>query len=459
MKKFSYILIAIFAFAVSLQSKAQTSASSYFIDGAYYNYKLNPAMKAERGFFSILVGNLSVGTKGNAGVSTFLYPKDDKLTTFMSGSVDADEFLSKLDKDFKMALDYDMTLLAAGWRAFGGYMTFDVSLRSSSSALIPKGFFEFAKRGLQKDSYDIAGVALNSLNYASVGLGYSHEIIEGLRFGANAKYLLGLVHADLRFHKLNFETNNERCLVESHAIGQVGIFCEPEVKLDDDGNITGINLGDMESPQASGFGIDLGVEYDLDKYVPGLKVSASVLDLGFIKWKSMVKAHSAGTKVEYNGLNEIEYDQFDERLDEELDRLADDFAELAKLKYDGTEVAKTSLNTTMHIGAQYSMPFYKPLSVAALYSQRFSKYECNKWYQVRGYVNVAPTGWFAASVNYGYSTHGQCLGWMLNFHPAGINFFIGSDYMITKVTPQYAPLNDMNSHVTMGLSFAIGKKK
>ena len=77
MKKFSYILIAIFALAISLQSKAQTSASSYFIDGAFYNYKLNPAMKAERGFFSILVGNLSVGTKGNAGVSTFLYPKDE----------------------------------------------------------------------------------------------------------------------------------------------------------------------------------------------------------------------------------------------------------------------------------------------------------------------------------------------------------------------------------------------
>ena len=190
-----------------------------------------------------------------------------------------------------------------------------------------------------------------------------------------------------------------------------------------------------------------------------MKLSASVLDLGFIKWKSMVKVQSNDAKVEYTGFDEIGYDELEDRFDQELDRLADDLKKMVKIKHETTEVAKTSLNTTMHIGAQYSMPFYKPLSVAALYSQRFSMYECNKWYQVRGYVNVAPTGWFAASVNYGYSTHGQCLGWMLNFHPVGINFFIGSDYMMTKVTPQFVPLNDMNSHFTMGLSFAVGKKK
>ena len=105
------------------------------------------------------------------------------------------------------------------------------------------------------------------------------------------------------------------------------------------------------------------------------------------------------------------------------------------------------------------MPFYKPLSVGLLYGQRFSPLDFNKWFDVRGFLNISPCSWFEATVNYGYSTYGASLGWMLNFHPAGVNFFVGSDFMITKVTPQYIPVDDLNAHVTIGLSLALGKRK
>ena len=62
-------------------------------------------------------------------------------------------------------------------------------------------------------------------------------------------------------------------------------------------------------------------------------------------------------------------------------------------------------------------------------------------------------------MNYGYGTYGQSLGWMLNFHPKGINLFIGSDYMLTDVTPQFIPVNDLNLHFTVGLTLALGKRR
>ena len=113
----------------------------------------------------------------------------------------------------------------------------------------------------------------------------------------------------------------------------------------------------------------------------------------------------------------------------------------------------------MHIGAEYNMPFYKPLSVGVLYSQCFSPFAARKWGEGRGYLNVSPLKWIDLSVNYAYGTYGHSFGWMVNFHPAGINFFVGSDCMITKVSPQYIPLNNMNSHVTFGLSLAFGERK
>ena len=48
---------------------------------------------------------------------------------------------------------------------------------------------------------------------------------------------------------------------------------------------------------------------------------------------------------------------------------------------------------------------------------------------------------------------------MFNFHPAGTSFFIGSDYMISKVTPQFIPVNDFNYHLTIGFNMPIGKRK
>jgi hypothetical protein len=81
------------------------------------------------------------------------------------------------------------------------------------------------------------------------------------------------------------------------------------------------------------------------------------------------------------------------------------------------------------------------------------------WYDVRGFLTVSPLKWFEASVNCGVSTYGTELGWMLNFHPAGFSFFLGSDFMITKVTPQFIPSNNMNASVTMGISIPFGKRK
>ena len=92
MKKIKYTALLLLS-AFTLNGMAQTAKSAYFLDGAFYNYQLNPAMKAERGFFSLLGGNLALGTESNVGLSNFLYPQGDKLTTFMSGSVPQNAFL------------------------------------------------------------------------------------------------------------------------------------------------------------------------------------------------------------------------------------------------------------------------------------------------------------------------------------------------------------------------------
>ena len=459
MKSTKYIIVALLMIFCS-GSMAQTPVSSYFLDGTFYNYKLNPAMKAERGFFSLMTGNLSFRTKGNVGMSDFLYPySGNKLTTFMSGTVDKNEFLSKLPDNARMGFGFDETLLAGGFRMFGGYFSFDLSLRTSLTMSVPKGLFEFAKNGLSKESYSLAGIGFNTMNYAAFTVGYSRDVIENLRVGANFKYLQGLAYANISVDRLDIKMNGDSWTVNSSASAEGALFSEAYATLDKDKYIDGVELADKIAPSASGFAIDLGAIYDMKDYVPGLTLSASVVDLGFIKWKHMMRAHSAGNSVEFNGFNEVDYNDIDQTIEDEMDRLSDDAAKLVDFVYDGSSVVKTSLDATMYLGAEYSMPFYNPLTVGLLYSKRFSSSDINEWYEARGYLNVSPVKWFEASVNVGTTAYGSSFGWMLNFHPAGISLFFGSDFMITDVTPQFVPINNLNAHFTFGLNLALGKRK
>ena len=465
MKKIRNIVAAFLVIVCTQTSVAQTALSSYFMDGMLYNSKLNPAMKAERGYFSLLLGNTSLGTKGNVGISNFLYPRgENELATFMSGSVGTEEFLSGMPDYTRLGFKLDETLMAAGFRLFGGYFSLGLSLHSSATMSLPKGFFEFAKKGFQENSYSFSGLNVNTMNYAAATVGYSHNLFQGFRFGVNAKYLVGIGHADLFVDKLNVEMNEQHWMIESHARMQAALFCETEVMVDENGVVNGadlaLELDDLMNIRTSnGFAVDLGFVYDMDEFVPGLTLSASVIDLGYINWKYMITGQSTDAKVEFDGFGEVDYNDVENVVTAEMEQLIDDASKMVEFNYGGIKEMKTALNATMYLGAEYNMPFYRPLSVGVLYGQCFSPFDCSKWYEARGYVNLSPVKWFELSVNYGYGTYGTTLGWVLNFHPAGINLFVGSDYMITRVTPQYIPIDNMNAHVTLGLNLALGKRK
>ena len=455
MKKIKYIVLLLCA-TFALKGMAQTAKSAYFLDGTFHNFKLNPAMKAERGFLAFGMGNLTFGTNGNVGVSHFLFPKDDHLTTFMSSSVGQDEFLNRLPKSIRLGMNFDETLLGFGFRMFGGYTSFDLSMHSSTAMALPKGFFKFAKTGLQESTFDFSGINFNSMSYVAATLGYSHEVYKGLRIGVNLKYLMGLAYADATLDKFNIELSEDRWMIETHAQAQAALISELNIKEGQKKTFDNLQFGPF-SPAAHGFAVDLGAVYDMSEYVPGLTLSASVIDLGLIKWQYMMSIENGGTPIQWEGLKEGELNDLSDVFENEFKTFGDDAEQIMEI--DAIGAKSTKLNATMFLGAEYSMPFNKPLSVAMLYGKKFSPYIYGGWDEFRGYINIAPLKWFEASANFGYSTFGTTFGWMLNIHPAGIAFFLGSDYMITKVTPQYLPVNNLNYNLTFGVNLALGKRK
>lgn len=471
------MLAGLFAIgALGLQAQ-EASRSGYFLEGYNFRHQLNPAFAPEQNYVSIpALGNLGIGAMSNVGVNTFLYkmPNGD-LTTFMNSSVGADEFLGKLKNNNKITANVNLTVLSGGFRAFKGYNTITLSLRSDLGVNLPKDLFTFMKMGQTGPDthYDFGDIRLKADAYAEIALGHQHKITNELNVGAKVKFLLGAGNVDAHINNMNVAMGYDKWQVR--ADGQLNMAVnglkvptnlESGKELDKPNMHNQIDYDgiDLDSFGLSGFGLgfDLGATYDMHKFVPGLTLSAALTDLGFISWKHNVNAATPGTMWTFDGFRNIaldsdqpDYEQ--NKLDQQLDDMWDDLKDCANFERKSENGSRTTaLNATFTLGAEYKMPFYQKLTGGFLFTHRFAG--CFSWTEGRFSANYKPTRWFDMAVNYGASTFGSSFGWMLNFHPSGYTFFIGSDHQFFKVTPQFLPVGKASMQINLGMSITFGKK-
>ena len=207
-----------------------------------------------------------------------------------------------------------------------------------------------------------------------------------------------------------------------------------------------------------GLGFDLGGIYEFKDcsvdWLDGLKVSLALTDLGFISWSNTMVAESSGNPFVFEGF-QMKYK--DGKFDNGGDDISDDLADFANMEDKGDKGGKTTgLSSTVRVGLEYPMPFYNKLSAGALYTHHFDGiYNWNDW---RLSANVAPLNWLNGGINLGMTSFCTTMGWVLNVHPSGFNFFLGMDHIIGKTGANMVPL-DSNVSFNMGMNIAFGSKK
>ena len=147
MKKIFSIMLLLSACLVYKAGAQEAVNSGYFVESYNYRHNLNPAFASTRSYFALpFIGNFGLTTQSNVGISTFLYPYNGQLTTFMNGAVSADEFLGKLGKNNKLGLDLSMPVFSVGsWGKKGGFTTVGMSIKADMSFNMPYDLFDFMK--------------------------------------------------------------------------------------------------------------------------------------------------------------------------------------------------------------------------------------------------------------------------------------------------------------------------
>ena len=448
-------------------ASAQTFNSAYFTDDFKFRHTLNPAFGNEQNYFSLpALGNISANIHGNFGVGDVIFDNPmygqgstRKKTTFMNPYISTSEALKGFSTgNNRLTGDVDITLLSAGFKGFGGYNTIEVGVHSTFGTVLPYELFEFAKN-TGNQTYNIGDISANAMAYAEVAFGHSRQLNDHLRIGAKMKLLFGAGRADLKLKNLKADlAQDNQWTVSGEGVANVSLkgfsYIESEEEYNDPnkGTYNRVDDVDVDGAGLGGFGMafDLGAVYKIND---DWTVSAAVTDLGFINWTNNVQAANRSKSFTFKGFHDTSVkDDHGNTVDDQMDKYGDQLADFANLKDEGDQGKRTTgIGATINVGGEYTLPVCRKLKFGALSSTHlYGKYS---WTEGRISANVAPLKWIDGGINFAVNSFTTSMGWIVNFHPKGMNLFVGMDHLLGKQSKEGIPLSS-NASINVGFNVA-----
>ena len=445
-------------------AQAQYLRSSYFMEGTSARLQLNPGLQPTKGYFNMpIIGSFNMSASSNVLGTSDIIDLMDSGSDLCSN----DKLFDRLKADNRLNVNLNTDILSFGWYRGKGFWSVNVGLRADFGAALAKDMFSmmrtmngFALEDVAgtNQSYSLSNQTLNMKAYAEVGLGYSRRITEKLTVGGRVKVLLGLARAEMNINQfdLDLEVPNLRNYQDDASRGELspsdwygkGYSYAAEgnvittlngggMTFDNNGMIDNFDLdaGDL-GIAGSGFGIDLGASY---KVWDNLTVSASILDLGFLKWKeseTTVATVSGGDEVTINSEN---YDRY----------IGGDFLSFERFDFEEGSPekvkTKTRLYSTLLLAGEYGLLNNK-LSVGAMYTARFA--EPKTLNELTFLATFRPKNWLNAAISYSpIQASGKSIGLAVKLGP----LFVGTDYM-------FFGGNSKSVNGFLGISFPLGGK-
>ena len=208
--------------------------------------------------------------------------------------MDFDNIYGKLRRNNYLHAELENVLLGAGFHWKGYFVSFRIYHSFHS-------VFHYTKDlvGLKDGNWDpstdvpinyyLSGNELNEISYFGISAAISKEFNPGLRLGLRLSYLKGTSNIRSKDSNLDIITAEQPVSVSIRTDYEVNASLPMEYQRDSTGRIYDIRpvfnnfLGDFIFNSNRGLSFDLGAVYE---YNEKIKLSASILNVGFIRWAS-----------------------------------------------------------------------------------------------------------------------------------------------------------------------------
>ena len=467
---------------------AQQGNTMYFMDQVPHANHLNPAKQhpcnAYLGIPGINNIYFSVGNNALAYDKLFVY---NNLTDSVNLSLNTPENRSDILMSSFHPINYidaafRMNYLSVGTRSDNDYfITFDYATRMDMIMSYPKDFASFlGEQEIAADSslQDWSNLGFKANVFNEFALGVSKEVNDDFSYGLKAKILFGIAHASMKTEKFykytsmsnwNFDVDANVKIAAPEYINLDSVISHTRANLngsdttghqyvDDGEDITDDLIGAAFALNNLGLALDLGVIY---KPLDELELSASVLDVGFIRWsantytaKSKQTFSLEGDEVDYlryvfgDTINMLSF--VNELNDSTVDKILGNFEEDDDPFY-------TMLTGKVYLGARYYV--HDNIALGVLSSTRIYNSKLRESLALS--ANFYPVKWFSGSISYNMAYHSyNSMGIGLCFKPGPVNLYMIADKVPLFWTSDYAPYyaKFMNFRLGLNLIFGCGKK-
>ena len=299
MKTLRSIFIGILLACTSVISAQQVN-TLYFLENAPMRHTINPAFQPVSKFYLTLpvIGYTSLwaGTN-NWTMSDFVFKGPDGNTITPLHPDAPENWLEQRPQTFAFDADVYLNLLGFGFRIKeNSYFHLNISQRIMAGANVSSSIFQL--NNLSDGSILPVSLRANALAYTDFALGFSHNINRKWTVGGKIKVLVGEANLDLNINDLKLSTSLDSLHVQvtssiraAAPLNWSSLPTNPNELANYDyselfSNITGTSsvmetVNELIKPSGMGVAFDLGVTY---KPIKQLQITASVTDLGFIRW-------------------------------------------------------------------------------------------------------------------------------------------------------------------------------
>ena len=469
--KRKYLHAAIIMLMMPVLAGAQALKGSYFLDYSMNRHRMNPAFTPRADYFQLAgIGNIGAGAATNLDVPALFYPQNGKLLTFLHKDVSVDQFSKALPQYPHLDADVSATLLSFGFfTKQKSYWTFDLDMRVMADIDIPRDLFMFLKKGTgtSGESFNIGNVNAYASGSLQAALGYSRDIVKGLRAGVKARFIAPVAYMGLNIENFRLTTGRDKWTITTEGYANAAMrgmdLSIPQGETMPAFGFDGERMLSEGVLAGWGYSFDFGVEYryEMEGAFNGFAVSAAVTDLGQIFYaQDAVHSYSSKGSVDWMGFQNVAPDNadFEEALDD-LTSKAEGLLNFNEVKSEGA-LMRSSMP---RVYAGIDVPFlWNKMSVGLLYSARFSHSYAR--HELTASYNLKPCKWFGLGVNWSFLNTIQTFGWILEFTPkVGPAFYIGGDYF--PMTFAKAPILGntqiplgLRLNVNFGIAFTLGTK-
>lgn len=314
----------------------------------------NPAFIPDQKLF---VGIPVLSGVQSAYANPFTFSDVIERDSYDSITFKVENFLGKIAKNDQLRLYSNIDILSFGTQISHGRFFLGISVRErfSQHVMIPVNLGNLMWYG--NTAPQIFGQHANiapSINITAFdewGVSFSgYAWKRKITWGGRLKYLSGRINATT--------TKTEFDVYTDTSTYQIHMRSDFELKTSGISNIEHYldqRVSSLVFPGNNGFGVDLGLTYQLNEKIG---ISASVLDIGFITWKSRnltFVSHNPGAEFTFNGLTLQNFVDMLSSLDSFGKKLTDSILELVKIDSVYDVKYTTWLPARFNLGGTYSL--------------------------------------------------------------------------------------------------------